>query len=201
MGVFGRPTLGDASSAATEHTGRPSAEEVFRLVYRQVHALTRATHGVDRDDLVQTAAEQAMRSLPSFAGRSQLSTWTFRICYRTLRKHERWYRRWLRRFTLTAEGQLPDLPAAESAPDERALSSELGRRLTAALGQLSEKRRTVVVMHDLEGLSVDQIAEIVGAKPRAVRSRMRDARNALAEILEADPYFGPDAWGRRSERR
>src|SRR5450432_1923149 len=73
-----------------------AADQVFELVYRQMRKLAGPR---DFEELVQVAAEQALRSLSSFRGQSQLATWTFRICYVTVRKHDRWYRRWLRRFT------------------------------------------------------------------------------------------------------
>jgi RNA polymerase sigma-70 factor, ECF subfamily len=166
-------------------------EQVFALVYQQVRRL--AGHR-DVDELAQIAAEQAIRSLPRFAGRCALSTWTFRICYLTIRKHDRWYRRWLRRFTLTEDGQLPEGGVeSKTSADEHLVSDERTRRLRVALDQLSPKRRTVIVLHDLEGFSIDEVAEIVEALPRAVRSRLRDGRPALAELLSRDPYFGVEA--------
>jgi RNA polymerase sigma-70 factor, ECF subfamily len=182
-----------------EREPEPSArpEAVFALVYRQMRALAGQR---DVDELVQVAAEQALRALPSFAGRSKLSTWTFRICYLTMRKHDRWYGRWLRRFTLTEDGELPEVGGEAAAGDDRLVREERVKRVRGALARLSHHRRTAVVLHDLEGLSVDEIAEIVAVLPRTVRSRLRDGRNALAEILEADPYFGTEAC-RRKERR
>jgi|HubBroStandDraft_4_1064222.scaffolds.fasta_scaffold330642_1 RNA polymerase sigma-70 factor (ECF subfamily) len=177
------------AAAAPVPTATP--EQVFALVYQQVRRL--AGHR-DVDELVQIAAEQAIRSLPRFAGRCALSTWTFRICYLTIRKHDRWYRRWLRRFTLTEDGQLPEATLeGRTSTDERMVGDERAGRLRAALDQLSPKRRTVVVLHDLEGFSIDEVAEIVRALPRAVRSRLRDGRRALAELLSRDPYFGVEA--------
>src|SRR5580658_2424498 len=177
------------AAAAPVPTATP--EQVFALVYQQVRRL--AGH-MDVDELVQIAAEQAIRSLPRFAGRCALSTWTFRICYLTIRKHDRWYRRWLRRFTLTEDGQLPEATLeGRTSTDERMVGDERAGRLRAALDQLSPKRRTVVVLHDLEGFSIDEVAEIVRALPRAVRSRLRDGRRALAELLSRDPYFGVEA--------
>jgi RNA polymerase sigma-70 factor (ECF subfamily) len=176
-----------ASLAREESTATPEA--VFALVYRQMRTL--AGHR-DVDELVQVAAEQALRALPSFAGRSKLSTWTFRICYLTVRKHDRWFHRWLRRFTLTDDGELPE-PVGETVPgDERLVREERLAHLREALDALSQHRRNVVVLHDLEGLSVDEISEIVGARPRAVRSRLRDGRAALARQLAGDPYFGDE---------
>jgi len=172
----------------------PTPEAVFGLVYRQMRAL--AGHR-EFDDLAQIAAEQAIRALPGFAGRSKLSTWTFRICHLTVLKHDRWYRRWLRRFTLTDDGELPDRGDDGPSHEGRLVDVERARRLHTALEALSARRRAVLVMHDLEGLSIDEVAEIVGARPIAVRSRLRDARAALARELAADPYFGDEACRRK----
>jgi RNA polymerase sigma-70 factor (ECF subfamily) len=168
-----------------------TGDELFALVYRQVRKL--AGHR-DVDELAQAAAEQAIRSLASFEGRSSLATWTFRICYLTIRKHDRWYRRWLRRFALTNDGEVPDVPqAAEASVEERLVADERAARLRAALNQLSPKRRAVVVLRDLEGFSVEEVAGIVGAEPAAIRSRLRDGRKALGKLLASDPYFGVEA--------
>jgi len=169
---------------------RATAEEVFELVYRQMRTLAGRR---DVDELAQAAAEQAIRGLARFEGRSQLSTWTYRICYLTVRKHDRWYRRWLRRFTLTADGTLPEPAADTQGGDERLVARERLARLRSALDRLSTNRRTVVLLHDVEELSVGEIAAIVGATPAAVRSRLRDARKALAEGLRRDSYFGDEA--------
>lgn len=193
----------DGIAMATVFGGRAEADEsatrgeIIALVYRQMQALCGRR---EVDELAQIAAEQVLRALSSFAGRSKLSTWTYRICYLTLRKHERWTRRWLRRFTFTDDGELPETAAESPFADDALLRAERLERLTAALSRLSPKRRTVVVLHDLEGLSIDEIAEIVNALPRAVRSRLRDGRNALAEALESDPYFGVEACRRESHR-
>lgn len=143
--------------------------------------------------------EQALRSLPSFEGRSTLSTWVYRVCYVTLLKQRRWYRRWLRRFELTFDGQLPELPADAPGGAEAAELAERGKRLRAALERLSPKRRAVVVLHDLEGLGVDAIAEIVAAGALTVRSRLRDGRRGLSSLLAADPYFGVEACGKERQ--
>lgn len=182
------------AAAVPQESAAP--RELFALVYRQMRVLAGRR---DVDELAQAAAEQVIRALPSFAGHSKLSTWTFRICYRTLRKHDRSLSRWLRRFALTADGELPEVALEGESADERLIEQERVDRLRVALGSLSHKRRTVVVLHDLEGLSIDEIAEIVGARLRAVRSRLRDGRRALAEILAADPYFGVAACEREDK--
>jgi RNA polymerase sigma-70 factor (ECF subfamily) len=190
-------TLARPFASATQAGDDVTPDDLFALVYRQVRSL--AGHR-DVDELAQVAAEQALRAFPSFAGHSKLSTWTFRICYLTLRKHDRWLRRWLRRFTLTDNGELPETAIGVTGVDDRLVQDERVRRVRAALDRLSHKRRTVVMLHDFEGLSVDEIAQVVGALPRAVRSRLRDGRRALADILTADPYFGDETCRQENAR-
>jgi RNA polymerase sigma factor (sigma-70 family) len=166
------------------------AEQVFSLVYRQMHALW-GRYRESFDDLVQVAAEQALRALPAFRRESELSTWTYRICYHTVRKHQRWSTRWLRRFSLSD----PYADAATRAPAVTDVleENERAERLHRALDQLSAKRRAVVVLRDLEGLGIADIAAIVDANEATVRSRLRDARKELSSLLENDPYFGSEA--------
>ncbi len=132
---------------------RALAEEVLALVYAQVHKLAAER---DVEEIAQAAAEQAIRSLPRFEGRAQLSTWTFRVSYLTICKHDRWYRRWLRRFTLTVDGVLPERADEEANGEERLLQRERVGRLRRALERLSAKRRAVLILHDLEGVPVDE---------------------------------------------
>ncbi len=186
---------GATDAPATSPASAVTPDELFALVFRQMRKLAPRR---DVDELTQIAAEHALRGLGRFEGRSQLATWTFRICYLTVRKHERWYRRWLRRFTLTADGELPELAAPGDTDDQRLVDAERAQRLRMALDRLSLKRRTVVVLHDLEGLPVEAIAPIVGATVAATRSRLRDGRKLLALELARDPYFGDEAC-RRSE--
>ena len=188
------PTSGELMTDADRNSRtsvRPlsSSDDVFELVYTQMRSL--AGKRPDFDDLVQIAAEQVLRSLSSFEGRSKLSTWTYRICYLTVLRHERWYRRWLRRFTLTERGDLEGHATSHDAPTLEEV--ERAARLRQAVDQLSPKRRAVVVLHDLEGHSIENIARIVAANPLTVRSRLRDGRRHLARILAADPYFGDEA--------
>jgi RNA polymerase sigma-70 factor (ECF subfamily) len=167
-----------------------SREQVFSLVYRQMRALTAAEWTPDFDDLVQHAAEQVLKALPNFEGRSQLSSWTFGICFRTWCKQRRSFKRWLRRFSFTTNGELPDCADLTLLSPHALERAERKVRLQSALSRLSPKRRTVVVLHDLEELPVEEIADIVGAKVNTVRSRLRDGRRELKELLRNDAYFG-----------
>jgi RNA polymerase sigma-70 factor (ECF subfamily) len=178
--------------------GQPIAEQaalsqgaLYDLVYRQMFALT-GRHHHDLEDLVQTAALEVLRSYSSFEGRCALSTWTYRICYRTLIRQHRWYKKWLDRFTWSPDGVLPDAVDSMADAAEQIEHFERCERLRRAVASLSPKRRAVVVLRDLEGLSIAEVAEIVDAREHTVRSRLRDARKDLLRALKDDPYFGDD---------
>jgi RNA polymerase sigma-70 factor, ECF subfamily len=163
----------------------PVPDELLRLLYRQVRSL--AGPRANLDDLVQAAAERAVRAWSRFEGRSALSTWTYGVAYRTLLDHDRWYLRWQRRFRPSADA---DPEAAADWDGEEGLAElARARRLHAALDRLPPAKRAVVTLRDLEGLELKEIAAIVGANERTVRSRLRDGRRRLVELLSADPLF------------
>jgi RNA polymerase sigma-70 factor (ECF subfamily) len=188
VGELSEPAV-PAGAEARAPARDPAAEAIFALVYKQMRAIT-AAKSRELDDLVQIAAERALKGLSSFEQRSRLSTWTFRICYLTFISHERSAQRWLRRFVLGEDVDAPDpLPSAAETLEQR----ERVERLRRALVRVSPKRRAVVVLHDLEGLDIDEVARIVGAKRNTVKSRLRDGHRQLARLLADDPYFGDAA--------
>jgi RNA polymerase sigma-70 factor (ECF subfamily) len=138
----------------------------------------------DFDDLVQAAATEVWRSLPRFEGRSELGTWVYGVCYRVLLNHRRFWRRYWLRFRIGVEDVFPS-----DAPDPAELLDEHARaeRLRALLGRMSDKYRAVVVLHDLEGLSVTEISDIVRTGELTVRSRLRDGRRQLRRLLALEP--------------
>lgn len=144
-------------------------------------------HASDVDDMAQVAAEQVFRKLPTFQGNSELMTWVYGVCYRVLLNHRRWYRRWSLRFLV----QEPDPNAVADAPLPGASLEARDRMLSlqTALAAMSEKYRAVVVLHDLEELSIRDIAVIVSSSELTVRSRLRDGRKRLRALLEADEIF------------
>lgn len=164
------------------------AAELLPLLYRQMRAL--AGPRADLDDLVQAAAERALVALPSFQGRSAFSTWTYGVAYRTLLDHERWYRRFTRRICLGDAQAVPEpVASADDDPEVRALLAARAASLRRALDELSPAKRAVLVLHDLQAVALAQVAAIVGANERTVRSRLIDGRKQLARRLAADPLF------------
>jgi RNA polymerase sigma-70 factor (ECF subfamily) len=163
--------------------------QLFEAVHRRMRALAGAGAS-DLDDLVQLAAEQVFRSLPTFGGRSDLMTWIYAICYRVLLRNRRFYQRWRVHFSFD-DGALLDV-SSDEVPASTALEiRERALRLHAALARLSDKYRTVVVLHDLEELPIKDIATIVRAGELTVRSRLRDGRKKLQTLLHEDAALVP----------
>jgi len=174
---------GKASAAPRTDGCALSERELFEAVHRRMRALA-GSNATDLDDLVQVAAEQVFNKLPFFEGRSDLVTWIYAVCYRVLLKQRRWYRRWSLRFRLEQEGD--PVVVDESLPSAHVELQERARRLEAGLARLSERHRAVVVLHDLEELSVAEVALIVDSNELTVRSRLRDGRKQLRAWLSSD---------------
>ena len=102
-----------------------------------------------------------------------------------------WYRRFRRRFEPAAGDDAQ--PDDNRDSEVRLREKERAMRLHEALAKLPAAKRATVVLHDLEGLDVSEIAIVVGANERTVRSRLRDARKKLTDLLTADPLFDSEA--------
>jgi len=182
-----RPEAPKASSRAEAVTAGalPLPErEVMLLVHRQMFAL--AGPGPDLDDLIQTALEQLLTA--SFEGRSSFKTFCHAVCYRVWLKHLRSRYRFLARFFMSdaAIEVADDQMSVEASLEERERTS----RLYAALDRITPKRRAVLTLFELSGLSTAEIATIVDAPEPTVRTRLRDARRQLEGLLRDDAYFG-----------
>ena len=142
----------------------------------------------DLEDVVQEALVQVYRSLPSYRGDSKFSTWLYRVVTNVARMHVRHQRS---RPPLTSEhvAAIERLTADGARPDLATERGERMRALYAYLSVLSEKKRTVLVLHDLSGVSPAEIAEIVGAPVLTVRTRLFYARKELYAALAKDPLL------------
>jgi RNA polymerase sigma-70 factor (ECF subfamily) len=175
--------LSSAQDEAESPWAHLTERELFGLVYRSMRALVSVQDG-DFEDLVQAAATEVWRAKESFQGRSELSSWIYGVCYRVLLNHRRFWRRFRLRFDIgIASEPASDAPHSFELLDER----QRAERLRELLGRLTDKHRAVVVLHDLEGFDVDDIAGIVGANTLTVRSRLRDGRRRLRRLLELRP--------------
>ena len=168
--------------------------EAFRELYRthrpHVARLVQRILGPDTEveDVIQEAFIQIHRSLPSFQGSSLLSTWIHRVAVNVALQHIRRRKR-LRSGPVTTMADPPEPSSGDPAPEEDVLWRDRMRKLYAALDTLSPKKRTVFVLHEIEGMSAEDIAKTMRAPLITVRTRLFYARKALYAALAADPSF------------
>ena len=143
----------------------------------------------EAEEVAQEVFLRAWRGLARFEERAQLSTWLYRIAFNEA------HRRLARREPLTVrpepDGQNPITAVPETpqlSPQAQALDHEFEAMLEAALAQLPIECRAAVVLRDIEGLSTEQSAAVVGVRQAAFKSRLHRGRMQLRTLLE--PYLG-----------
>lgn len=152
--------------------------EHARYVWRCLRQLGVAD--ADAEDVCQEVFLTAQRKLSSFEGRSSLRSWLYGIALRLASDYRR--SAYVRRERATAE---PLEPSA-SEPASGALEPPEARRtLQALLSTLDEDRRAVLVLYEIEGFSMREVAEIVGCPMQTAYSRLYSARDALKAAAQS----------------
>ena len=156
--------------------------ELFRRYRRDVYEIAyRFTSNVDDAlEITQEVFMKLIESLETFRRGSRFFTWLYRIA---VNQAIDYLRRRKRRTMVPLNEEAYESAGRGNDPVERAEKSEFTERLTWALAQLSQKHRTVIVLHSLENLSYREIAQIVGCSTGTVMSRLFYARKRLAEVL------------------
>jgi RNA polymerase sigma-70 factor (ECF subfamily) len=182
-----------------------AAEQLVNTYGEWVHRLARRITGSNEDaeEVAQDALWTVTRKIGTFKGDSAFGSWLYRItanaAYQKLRTSRG------RQQELPLEQLLPALdeagrrfnPMDDWSPrvDEDALQGELREVLTTAIEGLPPDYRTAFVMHDMEGLSNQEIAETLWISLPAVKSRVHRSRLFLRQRL--DEYLAP---ARRSQK-
>ncbi len=141
----------------------------------------------EAEDVAQEAFVKAYRALKNFRGDSAFYTWLYRIAVNTAKNH------------LVAQGRQVSVVDAETedaeqfagadglreydTPEGVLLSKELAEHIDGALRDLPEDLRTAVTLREFEGLSYDEIAQVMDCPVGTVRSRIFRAREAIAKVL------------------
>lgn len=149
-----------------------SFEEMVELTHRRLRRLLGRLAGrrADIDELLQETYFRAWRGIGKFRGHSHLITWLTRIAVNTASNWRR-SRRAAVRLTPEHAGQLP---AAAALPEQAALEA-----YERALAGLSPDLRVAFVLHESEGMSYSQVAEVLGCPIGTVMSRLHRARARL----------------------
>jgi RNA polymerase sigma-70 factor, ECF subfamily len=157
-------------------------DEVYDAHFDYVHRVVARLSGLrDVEDLVQDVFFVVHHKLPSFRGDSSITTWLFAVCHRVVGAHIR-KERIRRLFANAFRVERPAQPATYE-PLSKLERKQAAERIVAALDALSWKKRTVVVMYELEGWSCEQIAEALGIPASTVYTRLHHARRDLAHAL------------------
>jgi RNA polymerase sigma-70 factor (ECF subfamily) len=159
---------------------RRHAPVVTGIVYRMLGRTP------DLEDVVQEVFLQVHRSLGDFRGQSKFSTWLHRVTVNVVLMH----RRRARSRPVLSGDELEREPAADSQRSRPDLQVEKERRIEAfhrLLERLSDKKREVFLLHEIEGLPPSEIATIVGCPVLTVRTRLFYARKELGEMMRDEP--------------
>lgn len=150
------------------------------------------TDSNDAADVTQEVFLKAFRGIRAFREGSSLRTWLYRIAVREALNQRRWSWRHLRgqsSMDTTAENGCAVLEVEDTAlsPFDEFAGLEVQRAVQQALRGVNEVFRTAVILRDLEGLSYEEVAEIMEVSVGTVKSRIMRGRRALREALE--PIF------------
>lgn len=153
---------------------------VSRIVYRMIGP------SPDVEDVVQDVFLNVYRSLHSFRGDAKFSTWLYRLATNVTRMH-------LRRGRSRPKFSDVEVPETrrdgkpQETPEMQVERAERVRALYRLLEGLSEKKREVLVLHDLEGVPAKEIAVTLEIPVLTVRTRLFYARKELYAALAAEP--------------
>jgi RNA polymerase sigma-70 factor, ECF subfamily len=198
-----RPALSDWASALSwgiDETRlvtelQAGSETAFDWLVTHYHApvynliLSMLGDVADAADGTQEVFLKAFRGIRSFRHGSSLKTWLYRIAIREALNHKRWFKRHLQKnVSIDAEPEeghaaieIEDLAAT---PFEQFAAHEIQAAVQSALQEIPEVFRSAVILRDLEGLSYEEIAEVLECSAGTVKSRILRGRRALKELLE-----------------
>ncbi|UQA58787.1 sigma-70 family RNA polymerase sigma factor [Polyangium aurulentum] len=171
-----RARSGDRAAFAELY--RRHREDVARLVFRMIGRASEV------EDVVQEVFLQVHKSLGDFRGQSKFSTWLHRVTVNVVLMTRRAQKS---RPVFTEPPAERDEVDGGLLPDEEATRRRRVDAFRRLLDRLSEKKRTVYILHDIEGMAPAEIATIVEAPVLTVRTRLFYARRELAEMMREEP--------------
>ena len=177
-------------------------KRAFRaLVERYQRRVVQLALGMTKDpdeamDIAQETFVRVHRYLPSFKGDSSFFTWAYRIamnlCLDVQRRRGRLERVDLEQGDEAEIEAAMDAPSAALAgPQRQALNAELRGRIEEALASLSENHRAILLLREVEGLSYEDLAKVLGIRKGTVMSRLFHARLKMQNKLRE--YLGEEA--------
>ena len=156
-------------------------------VYNLVYGIL--SDAADAADVTQEVFIRVFRGIRGFRRGSSLKTWLYRVSVRQALNHRRWcWRHHRNQVSLDAKAETDNsslqIEDAEATPFEQAAAHELQATVRRALAQVPPLFRSALILRDLEGLSYEEIAEILEVGIGTVKSRILRGRRMLKEILD-----------------
>ncbi len=165
-------------------------QQIFSLIARSLNDPTEAA------DVTQEVFIKVFRSIRSFNGEASLRTWLYRIALREASNRRRWWSRHKRQeITIDSSDREADedaapllefLAAKGESPFDHAAQGEVRARIDAALRDLPEQFRTVVVLREIDGFAYEEIAEVLNVNLGTVKSRLTRGRSMLRGLLSTE---------------
>jgi RNA polymerase sigma-70 factor (ECF subfamily) len=174
----------DQLVAQAQEGDLPAFEELVKKYQREVYGLAcrMVSDAEEARDLAQQAFLQAFIHIKSFRRDAQFRTWLFRIainqCYNFLKGR--------RKFGDTIDCDEVNLAGEEASPEEDLVSQDDRRRLYAAMAQLPAKQRAVITLKIEQGLSYQEISQILGGTAGAARVNYCQALKTLKKYMQSE---------------
>lgn len=175
----------ERNKQAFETLVRPHFDRLYRLAFRLTGRKAEA------EDLFQELLIKAFGKLDDLVAIDEPGSWLSRVMYNLFVDEQRRFAR--RRMQTVEEGYLPGdglegLPGTDN-PERNQRRLERLQQLDAALAQLSDEHRLIVLLHDTEGYKLEEIHKLIGIPVGTVKSRLHRARARLREILTRSGTF------------
>jgi RNA polymerase sigma-70 factor, ECF subfamily len=204
--AIGIPTE-DAALIADLKAG---SEEAFGILIAQYHQplyslIARSLNDpADAADITQEVFIKVFRSIRGFHGEASLRTWLYRIALHEASNQRRWWSRHKKQeITIDSPAESDDDDSAGlclsatladrgDSPFDHAAQAETRDRVEAALRQLPEAFRTVVILREIEGFAYEEISEILNVNLGTIKSRLTRGRSALRALLVNKSVIAPE---------
>ena len=172
-------------SVTFERLLKPHLDRMYRFAYRLTGSKAEA------EDLFQDVLVKLFGKLDDLVKVEEPGSWVSRVLYNHFIDNRRRFAR--QRLVSVDEGQLPPggveaMPGTDN-PERNSERLDDINRLDAALNELSEKHRIVVLLHDSEGYKLKEIQEFTGDPIGTLKSRLHRARARLRELLSEGGTF------------
>ncbi|MBL8060538.1 MAG: sigma-70 family RNA polymerase sigma factor [Chthonomonas sp.] len=141
--------------------------------------------GEEAEDIAQEVFIRAYQNMSRFDGRSSLRTWLFRIAYNLCVDHARKKQRIAPEFSMTENEDSIDVSDVRWDPEAIVLGDELRDVIENAILTMSEKLRTVLLLHDREELGYEELAGMLNVPVGTIKSRLFLARSHVQKAVES----------------